>query len=108
MSVAKRQLRFRSLWICPFHDGQIQGRGEPRSVGAVLAVDQNRLCGSFHEGNQSDRLRARQFVSRRHAEVDVDNPEVIGLFHLCVVPGLSFVFAAQIDDRPYFVGRNIL
>ena len=67
--------RLRRLWICFFHHGQVQGRGEPRSVGAVLAVDQNRLCGFFHEGNQSNRLSLRQFVSRRHAEVDVDDPE---------------------------------
>jgi hypothetical protein len=90
------------------HGGDVERGSQTASVGARLAVNEDRLLGSLEHSDEVGCLRPRQFPSRRHTEVDMDDAELLGLGNLRVVPRRASVLSAEINDRLNAVGPLVV
>src|SRR6266849_3082399 len=86
------------------HSGGVELVSQTGSALARLAENEYRLLSSFETSDEVGRLRLREFLSRRHMEVDMGDAKLFGLSNLRVVPRRTAALSAQIDDRLDAVG----
>ncbi|OJH16399.1 hypothetical protein BLX88_23880, partial [Bacillus obstructivus] len=98
MTEQRRKLRFRVFFATVRDCRDVKGRGQPGPVGPAFAMDQHRLFGLLHHGEQSCGVILREDFPRRHAEVDMLDPKIPGGEHFLVIPARAGIFTAQIDD----------
>jgi hypothetical protein len=90
------------------HGGDIERGSQTASVRARLAVNEDRLIGTFKNPDEGGCLRLREFLSRGHTEVDMGNAKLFGLRNLRVIPRRAAVLSAEIDDRLDAVGLLVV